>query len=249
MDEAPPAACGPLPTTMVERLLEELDYASGASGGDRRRAPRATCRVRSLIVEVLEGAERFAATTRNISRDGISFLLAQHVPPGVRCKLRLVNEYGQALETTGRVIRCRTVDQRSNAHEIGVEFNNPIDVALFSSNGERLRVLLVDDDPQQAQLLNAFLRRAATEFHIVADPDLALDIAGTHGLELFLVNLDSPGIDATRLVKRLRDQGYTGEINLLTTLPREEDDHLRLGAAIASLDRAWLSAIARSQDA
>ncbi|MFC5511273.1 PAS domain-containing protein [Massilia jejuensis] len=67
-----------------------------------------------------------------------------------------------------------------------------------------LRVLVVDDNVDAAQLLAMFLDSAGHRVAVEHDPVRALDAAATGGFDAFLLDIGLPGMDGRELARRLR---------------------------------------------
>ncbi len=98
--------------------------------------------------------------------------------------------------------------------------------------GARRSVLVVDDDPDQRDLVRQIL--APLGFAVLAAHDGAECLALTSELkpDLFILDISMPGINGWDLAKVLRDKGHTGAILMLSANvgespppPSEEDAH------------------------
>lgn len=84
-----------------------------------RRAPRvahrATCRV--FLPEFAPTME-IAGETRDISREGLSVVLSQTIPPGVLLEAHFFAPDGEPSRVRGRVVYCRRV--MADQYELGI---------------------------------------------------------------------------------------------------------------------------------
>ena len=115
-------------------LLQQIDeQAHTAVSHERRRSPRRPYQTASRLCVLLENEQRgkrtHALAPRNLSRTGMSLLHGKFVYGGTNCVVGLRALDGQVVPVRGKVIWCRLVTGR--VHELGVEFEEPIDLADF----------------------------------------------------------------------------------------------------------------------
>jgi DNA-binding response OmpR family regulator len=96
--------------------------------------------------------------------------------------------------------------------------------------GDR-RVLVVDDDPNVADVVTRYLMRDGFVVRSAADGSSALDEAAAFHPDLIVLDLMLPGIDGLDVFRRLRERGST-PIIMLTAKGDESDriNGLELGA-------------------
>ncbi|HIJ85900.1 MAG: DNA-binding response regulator [Magnetococcales bacterium] len=92
------------------------------------------------------------------------------------------------------------------------------------------KVLVVDDEPPNCLLLEAFLRRCAHKHstkacHSGADA-IALSISWKP--DLVFMDIHMPGLDGIATIKSIREKGFSGKIVIVTADHRSEN--ARLGA-------------------
>jgi CheY-like chemotaxis protein len=68
----------------------------------------------------------------------------------------------------------------------------------------RARVLVVDDDRLSSRLFVTSLQEAHLQARSTDDPDVALDWAGKEDFQLFLLDIEMPGMNGFELCKQLR---------------------------------------------
>jgi two-component system sensor histidine kinase RpfC len=66
------------------------------------------------------------------------------------------------------------------------------------------RILVAEDDPVNARLIETLLRHAGQEVEVVGDGPDALDALGRRAFDLVLVDLRMPGMDGIELARRIR---------------------------------------------
>lgn len=97
--------------------------------------------------------------------------------------------------------------------------------------GSRVRrVLVVDDDPDIAHLLEVLLSEFGFRVSIVSDATAAVERALGDRPDILLVDVELPGLSGNTAVFRLRSQGYRGHIVTLSATPTEEARKVALNA-------------------
>ena len=93
-------------------------------------------------------------------------------------------------------------------------------------------VLVVDDDPDVADLLVALLDDLGYRTRVVADAEQAIAMAMAEPPDVLLVDVELPGMSGNAEVFRLRSQGYRGRVVMLsaTATGAARDASLRAGA-------------------
>lgn len=203
-------------TEILEQLAEGEDAAKYA---DQRSQKRHAYRGKPLVVQV-EGESkaetRHSAVSRDLSSGGMSFLIGTYVYPHSKCAVRLVGEYGNAQFVVGKIVRCRYVEGSASVYEVGVRFDEPIDVAVFQPAAATIRVLLADDDPFQHQIVAGLLRARAIQLTCVEDGRQAVTKATAETWDLILMDVEMPVLDGLTAVRELRKQGFARPIVAVT---------------------------------
>ena len=116
-----------------ERLLQNLDAMPVPPGSyPVRKHDRFDYRVPDipLCVEHPDGGKScFLVFGRNLSEGGISFLHGGYAHPNSHCMIMLKTLDGKPVGLTGFIRHCRLI--RGSCHEIGLKFEEEIDVGLF----------------------------------------------------------------------------------------------------------------------
>ena len=121
-------------------------------------------------------------------------------------------------------------------------------------------ILIVEDEPSIAEVVELYLRRAGYQVQTVGDGDHALRILEEHLPDLLVLDVMLPGVDGFSILRWLRDRGDTPVIFI--TARREEVDRiagLEMGAddyvikpfspqELVSRVRAVLRRIHRNED-
>jgi len=88
-----------------------------------------------------------------------------------------------------------------------------------------MRVLVVEDEPQIAELLRAHLARAGFEVHVARDGESALRLFEERSADLVVLDLMLPRLDGWTVTRRLRALAPVPIVML--TARDEEDDRIR----------------------
>jgi DNA-binding response OmpR family regulator len=86
-----------------------------------------------------------------------------------------------------------------------------------------MRILVVEDEPTAAGVLATGLREHAYAVDIASDGDAALEQAAVNQYDLLIVDVLLPGIDGFEVCRRLRAEGASVPILMLTALGRLDD--------------------------
>jgi DNA-binding response OmpR family regulator len=87
------------------------------------------------------------------------------------------------------------------------------------------RVLIADDNPQGAELLEAYLSSADYELHIASDGEQTMNLVRTWQPDLILLDVMMPRISGFEVCKRVRANAETRDIAVLmvTALDQPSD--------------------------
>jgi two-component system, OmpR family, response regulator len=117
-----------------------------------------------------------------------------------------------------------------------------------------MRILIVEDEQKMAALLRRGLRRHGYATDVAGDGDAALRLAAVTDYDAILLDVALPGIDGMETCRRLRDEGSSAPVLMLTArdgvfdrvagLDAGADDYLVKPFAFAEL-LARLRALAR----
>lgn len=164
---------------------------------------------------------RLRVPTRDLSRQGISFLHTGYVHVGTKCRFQLVTILNNWQTVEGSVVRCQYVEGR--VHEIGARFGQPIDIALFSTSAIPRRILLVDDAESILRLSKHFLEQLNACVTTASNGEDAIEKVDSEVFDLILMDIEMPVLTGIEAVKRLRERGYRGQIVAATALTGKED--------------------------
>ncbi|WP_189037790.1 response regulator transcription factor [Streptomyces daqingensis] len=92
------------------------------------------------------------------------------------------------------------------------------------------RVLLAEDDTSISEPLARALRREGYEVEVRKDGPTALDVGLRDGIDLVVLDLGLPGMDGLEVCRRLRTEGHTFPVLVLTARADEVDTVVGLDA-------------------
>lgn len=213
-----------LGTDRLKALLDKLDAEPEfRSAVNQRRHERYPYRDRSIVIELADGddATRLTGVTRNISRNGMGLVVGRFVYANTRCRVRLISEHNSSETVTGVVQRCRYLSGTVGVHDLGVQFDRPIDIELYVPAAKSVRVLVLDDDPMQQRVLLEVFKRIHAEVTVATNPAAAADTAFAHPFDLIVFGMLG---EAEEFIRGMRDKGYVRPIASVGTLAPQEID-------------------------
>ena len=216
----------------VDGTLDELDRrAEDAQPSETNRFARRHPRYRYRLTLKAEfeqpggQALHYSVAARNISRNGIGFLVGHFIYPGARCKLCLISPHNYSQTVGARIVRCNYLLGTGSLHEVGVKFDEPIDVTAFQAtcdNRGQARVLVADDDPSMHKLVQVFLKDLSIELTSVHNGNEAVESAISGHHDLILMDMEMPELDGLGATRELRKRGYVQPIVAMTALHGEK---------------------------
>jgi CheY-like chemotaxis protein len=103
--------------------------------------------------------------------------------------------------------------------------------SLEETDRPRAMVLIVEDDPVQAEPLSWRLERLGFETLVAARGQEGLRLAKSERPAVVLLDLQLPDIDGLEVCERLADDGATCDIPVIILTASEEDDIVRRARA------------------
>ena len=198
----------------IQDCLNRLDREAGEQDNpvvaSKRQAERFRYRVWTLAVEIQQAHGdwvRYEVPTRNISETGVCFLIGHFVYPGTPCRLYPATLHGQTVEITGRVVRCRYLTGTPSLHEVGVQFDAPIDLAMFHRESRPPVLLAITDDPVTRQMLEHLLAGVQARIQFAESADEAVRLATETFFDAIVVDLDLNEGRGADVVDKLREAG------------------------------------------
>jgi CheY-like chemotaxis protein len=106
----------------------------------------------------------------------------------------------------------------------GLEGNFVSEVIISLNAVQRVRVLVVDDNPDALQLYQRYFAGTLYTFYGTTEPEQALQMAENLHPRIILLDVMMPGIDGWELLSRLREHPITRDIPIIvsTILPQEQ---------------------------
>lgn len=227
----------------VEQLIADLNRAADKSQATSRRAlkrwPMQFQRSVLTTTSKLMGNMHGVAYPRNLAKKGAALLSGSFVHPGTACHLTLRAMDGKARSIQGTVRWCRHV--KSRAHDLGIEFNAPINPRDFfiQQEGECLfqlervevtslrgTILVVDEDRLTHRLFQDILGPSSVELVFAQNGEAGIKLLDQHPSLIVAENAlpDMTGLD---FLSKVRNAGFRTPLILMA---REGDDELRLAA-------------------
>ena len=214
---------------MIRAFLDRLDAASRDGGGiNQRRSVRYPYRIHALSMEIVQtgaGWVHYEIPSRNLSREGASILLGHFVYPGSQCRVHLVDLNGQRYCATGRIVRCRYLEGSGTLHEVGVQFDEPIDVAQFNTEAARLRGALINEEPSVRRLAEHWFASLDVELRCIDYPGQLFDTISEEKYHFILLDAEMTGFSALSLARELRRAGYVYAIVAATDADPDFHEH------------------------
>ncbi len=212
---------------LINQALDTLDSStSETTFAPQRSAERFQYRVVSARCEVPDGSSGFQSymiATRNISRNGVSFVCGQFLYPSTRCRVVLTTLHNLRHEVEGRIVRCRYLAGTGALHEIGFQFDKAIDVALFVRGAMHTKVLLIDDDEEFHELVKNLLKNASISIEsVLSGKDACERIEQGEAYDMALLDIMMPELDGFECFEALRKLGFLHPIIAVSSDERDE---------------------------
>lgn len=224
--------------TELDKVLEQLDTVR-SSGAAKRQAERFNYRSVTVVTEVMDqssGWTTYRTPSRNLSSTGVSLLVGKFLYPGTRCRVHLetINDRTQVIE--GVVRFCRYVASTATIHEMGVQFDTPIDIELFHAAATKYRLLLVDNDEAVHKLVPRMLaKKLNTEITSASNAGEAINAALENDFDVVLLELDMPETDGMEIIRQLREKGYWRPIVALSSRAEADTEETCLQAGFSAV--------------
>lgn len=236
----------------IDRLKRELEADTPGAEAAKRVYQRWPFEHRAVRMEVQHpgGANTVLNyVPRNLSREGIGLLHSSFVYPGTRCTVFLPHPARGEVPLGGAILRCRHF--RGKVHELGIKFDQPIDVREFlgadATEGcytlenvppESLSggTLLVEPGEMDRALIRQHLKETNLTVTAVTNAADALKRAG-EGYDLILCAHKLPDRDGLQLLDDLRAAGIQSPFLMLCgpVVSPEDRERIRTSNADAVL--------------
>ena len=101
-----------------------------------------------------------------------------------------------------------------------------------------IRLLIVDDEPGQRDLLSGFLSKKGYETHVAGDGEQALELYHKVFAPVAVVDMKMPGMDGLQLLEKLREINPFIQVIVLTAFGSVETAVAAMKASIPASDHA-----------
>jgi len=127
---------GNLDRAEVDRLIDQLEFQSQCQERllpRSRRQKRCPYRASAISMALIQNGQdtTLIVSGRNLSSNGLGFLLAGSVPEGTACRVRLVDAEGEEEHVDAVVAHCQPTE--GDLYNVGVKFSRSIDLERFAS--------------------------------------------------------------------------------------------------------------------
>jgi len=85
------------------------------------------------------------------------------------------------------------------------------------------RILIIEDEPAIARVLDLKLRQIGMQTEVVNDGSLALDIISKDDFDCILLDLILPGADGFTILEAIRKKSKSTKVIIMTNLGQSED--------------------------
>ncbi len=207
----------------IENLMLAMDGNDLRGTVDPKGHKRYPYRHQSLTVITRQSGSQvtsFAVSSKDLSATQLQFLHGGFLHTDTRCVAKLITIHGSWTEVGGRIVSCQFL--KSNIHAIAVEFDSPIDPAIYCPEAVQSRILLVEDDAAIARLTLFHMSEHNAQVEQATDGDEAVAMASKSPYDLILMDIGLPKMDGVAAMKKLRSQGYLGFIASFTSFTDED---------------------------
>ena len=233
-----------LDAARLNQLLDLLDAKSEGEANLKRVHVRWPFRHDSVTFRLIEGfgsRREFKVAARNLSNSGLSLIHNAYVHPATECEVIMPVSNGDANETQtikGVIRRCTHL--HGVVHEIGVEFNEPVDARQFLSLDSKeayYSLETIDLEKMEGTVLHvedsAVDRRLLT--HYLADTRVIVKSAenldegrqkAQDSFDLIIVDLQLPDGNGLELVRWMRENGIPTPTIVMTADTSEKTRRL-----------------------
>ncbi|WP_067505076.1 response regulator [Actinoplanes sp. TFC3] len=155
------------------------------------------------------------------------------------------------VEAHGGEITLASVPGQGSSFRVRLPGAAVVSSTTSADTDQGVRVLLVEDDPQSAELLRTQLEHAGYQVDVAGTGEAGLTAAGAHPPDAIVLDVALPGIDGFEVIRRLKADPRLADIPVFfATIIDERPAGLALGASdyfVKPVEPAALvSALARS---
>jgi diguanylate cyclase (GGDEF)-like protein len=105
-----------------------------------------------------------------------------------------------------------------------------------SYDNSQALILIVDDLPQNLQVLGSILRKSKYQIAVATNGQQAIDILQNISPDLILLDVMMPGIDGHEVCRRLKEQEKLRDISIIFLTAKSETDDIVKGFELGAVD-------------
>ena len=171
-------------------------------------------------------------TTRQFGGTGLGLAISSKLAEAIDGKLSCVSDKDKGSCFTLDIVNhtaagVDVINSMEEAHiQLDVQQDQP-DIRPLAG-----KVLLVEDSPDNQELISMFVRKTGADIDIATDGQQGVDMALANDYDLVLMDMQMPILDGLEAISRLRSRGYAGPLVSLTAnaLLTNRDKCLAAGA-------------------
>jgi PAS domain S-box-containing protein len=163
-----------------------------------------------------------ASTTRKYGGTGLGLALTRRLSEALGGSFELASSRAGEGSTFVSSIRVRLPEHVRFVRALGFA-SEPIRNAGVQGLLRDLRVLLVEDSPDNQALFSIYLNRAGAKIDIASDGQRGVEMALSDEYDIVLMDVQMPIMDGITAVRRLRSSGYETPIIALTAHAMKEE--------------------------
>jgi PAS domain S-box-containing protein len=162
------------------------------------------------------------STTRKYGGTGLGLVLTRRLSEALGCTFEIVtSELGVGSRFAAK-IAVRLAEKSRFVRALGFA-SEPIRNAGVQGLLRNVRILLVEDSPDNQALFSIYLNRAGAKIDIASDGQRGVEMALADSYDVVLMDVQMPIMDGITAVKTLRSSGYEKPIIALTAHAMKEE--------------------------
>ncbi|WAJ70412.1 ATP-binding protein [Catenovulum adriaticum] len=178
------------------------DSGIGISAADQQQIFKPFERVKDAQIQAISGT-------------GLGLTISKSLAELMGGEISLTSQLG-----VGSCFKLSLMLARVNNSATEPEYNKAHAVAY---DGEAKTILVVDDDPNQRQLMDDFLSPLGFKLHLADKPSSALELLAQFKIDLILLDVTMPEMNGWQLAKLLREKKYIMPIIMVSANARDTE--------------------------